>query len=157
MALIDDAAQIIKFSAKTALWSVGVIVGIRVLVPVIMPYCKPLVKEAVKEAAKGYAALCDKLQRGTSIPPRSQEDSGTGVAKSVMKPGGEKKVPAREVSTKAAPDKAKITPLRPYQQWSKAELYRKAKELDIAGRSTMNKAQLIRAVRAASKQSPASA
>lgn len=36
---------------------------------------------------------------------------------------------------------------RPYEQWTKAELYQRAQELDIDGRSTMNKDDLIEALR----------
>ena len=35
----------------------------------------------------------------------------------------------------------------PYEQWSKAELYERAQELDIDGRSSMSKQQLIKALR----------
>ena len=35
----------------------------------------------------------------------------------------------------------------PYEQWSKADLYERAQELDIDGRSTMSKQQLISALR----------
>ena len=37
----------------------------------------------------------------------------------------------------------------PYEQWSKAELYERAQELEIDGRSTMSKKELIKALRAA--------
>ncbi len=37
---------------------------------------------------------------------------------------------------------------RPYEQWTKAELLARAKELDIDGRSGMSKGQLIKALRA---------
>ena len=35
----------------------------------------------------------------------------------------------------------------PYEQWTKAELLQRATELDVDGRSSMNKAQLIKALR----------
>lgn len=34
-----------------------------------------------------------------------------------------------------------------YEDWSKSELYDKAKELDVSGRSTMTKSELIDALR----------
>lgn len=37
----------------------------------------------------------------------------------------------------------------PYEQWSKAELYERAQELDIDGRSGMSKGELIDALRSA--------
>ena len=36
----------------------------------------------------------------------------------------------------------------PYEEWTKSELYERAQELDIDGRSGMSKPQLIRALRA---------
>ena len=38
---------------------------------------------------------------------------------------------------------------RPYEQWTKAELLERAQELDIEGRSGLNKNELIRALRRA--------
>ena len=38
---------------------------------------------------------------------------------------------------------------RPYEQWTKAQLLDRAKELDIEGRSGMSKGELIAALRAA--------
>ena len=35
----------------------------------------------------------------------------------------------------------------PYEQWTKAELLERARELDIEGRTGLNKAQLIKALR----------
>jgi hypothetical protein len=37
----------------------------------------------------------------------------------------------------------------PYEEWTKAELYERAQELDIDGRSTMSKDELVAALRAA--------
>jgi hypothetical protein len=35
----------------------------------------------------------------------------------------------------------------PYEEWTREELYERARELDIPGRASMNKAELIRALR----------
>lgn len=40
-------------------------------------------------------------------------------------------------------------PSRPYESWSKEELYERAQELDLDGRSTMSKNQLVKALRSA--------
>lgn len=37
----------------------------------------------------------------------------------------------------------------PYEQWTKSQLYDRAQELDIEGRSTMSKQQLVKALRSA--------
>lgn len=36
---------------------------------------------------------------------------------------------------------------RPYEAWGKPELYKRARELEVPGRSSMNKDALIRALR----------
>jgi hypothetical protein len=36
---------------------------------------------------------------------------------------------------------------RPYEEWTKNELYERAQEVGVEGRSTMNKRQLLRALR----------
>ena len=36
---------------------------------------------------------------------------------------------------------------KPYEEWTKRELYGRARELDISGRSDMDKGELIRALR----------
>jgi len=38
-------------------------------------------------------------------------------------------------------------PGTPYEEWTREQLYQRAQELDVDGRSTMSKAQLIRALR----------
>lgn len=35
----------------------------------------------------------------------------------------------------------------PYEDWTKADLVKRARELDVSGRSTMTKAELIKAIR----------
>lgn len=49
----------------------------------------------------------------------------------------------------AVDDKADTSPDGPYESWTKNELYDRAQELDIEGRSTMSKQQLVKALRAA--------
>lgn len=36
---------------------------------------------------------------------------------------------------------------KPYEEWTKEELYDKAKEIDLKGRATLNKDELIKALR----------
>lgn len=36
---------------------------------------------------------------------------------------------------------------KPYEEWTKKELYEKAKEIDLNGRSTLNKKELIKSLR----------
>ncbi len=163
MALVDDAVSILKWSGKTALWGLGVVVGLLVLIPALLPRCRPLVKGAVK----GYAVLLDRLQAGPPAPPDPEEPVGKGVAGTAAKHAAKSATgaasplvgkvkphlmpPVRKKSAETAPAKTTIAKLRPYQQWSKAELYQRAKDLDIPGRSAMSKAELIKSIRAAGR------
>lgn len=163
MALIDDTVNILKWSGKTALLGVGVVVGLRVLVPALLPHCRPLLKGAVE----GFAVLLDRLQAGASAPSGHEKPAIKVISGTVVQPAAKAATgaasppaartkpqvvpPVRKKSAAAAPAKTKISKLRPYQQWSKAELYHRAKELNISGRSSMNKAELIKAIRAAGK------
>lgn len=61
---------------------------------------------------------------------------------------------AREAKGLLADAAAKVDPDAPprgtpYEQWTKAQLYQRAQELDIDGRATMSKPQLVKALRAA--------
>lgn len=58
-------------------------------------------------------------------------------------------VETAEAAMSAAADEVRSGPSGPYENWTKDELYDRAQELDIDGRSTMNKDELIEALRAA--------
>lgn len=64
--------------------------------------------------------------------------------------GASKEKAARIANAKANPNMhpSKGGEAAPYEQWSKAELYDRAKELNVEGRSKKNKNDLIRALRA---------
>lgn len=51
-------------------------------------------------------------------------------------------------SSKASAGSSEISRPEDYTEWTKKELYRLAQELDIHGRSSMRKAELIEAIRA---------
>lgn len=68
--------------------------------------------------------------------------------------GASKEKAARIANAQAASDKghmenpaSKGGTAPPYEEWHKAELYDRAKDLDIKGRSDMSKAELIDALR----------
>ena len=50
---------------------------------------------------------------------------------------------------RAVPAAPEPTPQTAYEHWTKAELYERAREEDITGRSRMSKAELIEALRTA--------
>tara|TARA_A100001391_G_scaffold192985_1_gene167733 strand:+ start:412 stop:678 length:267 start_codon:yes stop_codon:yes gene_type:complete len=64
--------------------------------------------------------------------------------------GYSKATAARIANAKANPDQhpsEKGGQSPPYEDWTKDDLYQRAQELDIDGRSNMNKADLIKALR----------
>lgn len=63
----------------------------------------------------------------------------------LRKQGMSKEKAARIANTPDASEKGGQAP--PYEEWSKEDLYERAKELDIDGRSDMTKDELIAALR----------
>ena len=63
--------------------------------------------------------------------------------------GASKSKAAAIANAQAAGDRpsAKGGRARPYEQWTKSELYDRARELGVPGRSTMGKHALIKALR----------
>lgn len=72
------------------------------------------------------------------------------VYESLREDGASKEKAARianaQANTKQKPLK-KGGQSEPYEEWSKDDLYERARELDIEGRSDMNKDELIEALR----------
>ncbi len=80
-------------------------------------------------------AIRESLQSETTIP----SPTPTAVKETVAP------APAKKAAGK--PAAAKTTKSPKYEQWTKAELYKKAQELKIEGRSAMSKAELITALK----------
>lgn len=85
----------------------------------------------------------DAAQKNASV---KDED----VYKALRREGASKEKAARIANAKANPD---MHPSRkgghapPYEQWTRDDLYQRARELGIKGRSRMRKQALIRALR----------
>ena len=69
------------------------------------------------------------------------EDRTEGAARKVAK--------ATDTAIAETMDTGAKDPDRPYEKWRKGELYERAQDLDIEGRSGMSKAELVRALRSA--------
>ena len=69
------------------------------------------------------------------------EDRAAGAAKTVAK--------ATDTAGAETFETGATEPDRPYEAWRKGELYERAQDLDIEGRSGMSKAELVRALRSA--------
>ena len=82
------------------------------------------------------------------MPNPSIKDEDTYQA--LRDKGHSKEKAARIANAQANPDQEpskKGGKASPYEDWTKDELYERAQELDIDGRSTMTKPELIRALR----------
>ena len=92
--------------------------------------------DATREAVDSLAEATTRLARRPGLrraPAKGKARKGT--AKKAAKK------PAKKAATKSSKASA---------QWSKADLYAEATRLDIAGRSSMSKAELVRAINRAS-------
>ena len=153
MALFENG--ILKGSAKFALWGLGIYVGLRVVGPLLASAAKPL----AKEAEKGYRSLRSKLQgSGQEGPPEEAVEAEIEIGGAAAVSEGIRTTVAAAASSPDRPvplDKLKkqrqpaAKGRQPSARWSKADLYARAKELKIAGRSSMNKEELLVALKAA--------
>ena len=86
------------------------------------------------------------MARDTSRPSIKDED----VYEALRKKGDSKEKAARIANAKANDDmhpSEKGGKAAPYEEWTKDDLYARAQEIGIEGRSDMNKDQLIEALR----------
>ncbi len=144
---------------RSTLIGAGIYIGFRIIGPVISENAKPVtdklsqgcgglrkrVEEKFGEDKGGIAS--EEAERSTveTIPvvsARRTERPGTAAV-----PAAGKKAPLKKTTARGG---ASHKGSKPSLKWSKSELYGKAKELKIDGRSKMNKKQLLEAVNAAS-------
>ena len=83
--------------------------------------------------------------------PDDPDDHGPSIEddaqyEALREDGMSKEKAARIANTPDASQKGGQSP--PYEEWSKDELYERAQELDVEGRSDMTKDELIAALRA---------
>jgi DNA end-binding protein Ku len=76
----------------------------------------------------------------------SAKTGNAGAASKAAKPQSAKAAPAKDAPAKAAPATAAKSD---YSAWTKAQLYEKATELNVKGRSGMDKTELIEAIQKA--------
>ncbi|MEA3547559.1 MAG: Rho termination factor N-terminal domain-containing protein [Thermodesulfobacteriota bacterium] len=158
MAILGKGTAILKAPVPVALWGIGIYIGLRVAKPVL------------EQVAKGCASVGEKLKRcsctakkqevaETEIPIESADSSVTPAVAGgpeVAAAGIARAVSIEEAET-PQPVPAETTEEIPLQNWSRARLYAKAKELGIAGRSTMNKQELLAALQDKMTPTPVSA
>lgn len=106
--------------------------------------------ETARSGAKDTKSTAKKGARKTAKKARSgAEDTTSTAKKGARKTAKKARSGARSTadSAKQATGSDKPGPGVPYEEWTKADLYERAQELDISGRSSMNKSELIDALR----------
>lgn len=109
--------------------------------------------DVVGNARTGVREVVGQAQRATGTVARSARTGARTVAGQADAQGKKLSAAATGEATRlldSAIDAVDETPGsgKPYEQWSKAELLKRAQELDIDGRSGLSKGQLIAALRA---------
>jgi ElaB/YqjD/DUF883 family membrane-anchored ribosome-binding protein len=110
-------------------------------------------KRTTNEASNGAKQV---VGQARSVAGRTADQASkgakevTGQARAQGKRAGDRLDQVADRTTKRAVAAVDPSPSSgtPYEQWSKADLYERAQELDIDGRSSMSKSQLIKALRA---------
>jgi len=100
---------------------------------------------AVQNAARTVTGTARRAVKETS------DVAATGVrrVRGQSRAQGEQTVDEVADAVEAAADAVEDRPTGPYETWTREELYERAQELDIDGRSTMNKDELVSALRSA--------
>jgi hypothetical protein len=101
---------------------------------------------SIQNRAKGAA---DDVDRSLTRVGTRAEKAGEASADAVVD-AAEGIVAAADRAVETTADAGGSDAEGPYETWTKDELYDRATELDVEGRSSMTKAQLIEALRAAS-------
>jgi hypothetical protein len=92
---------------------------------------------AVGEVGRNFSVVAD---RAGTVEDRVEAETGAATAKVVK---------ATDAAVAETGRTGAGRPSGPFQNWTKEELYERAQELDIDGRSNMSKNQLVKALRSA--------
>jgi len=105
-----------------------------------IPLTLPGVRTVTKSAIKGGMIVSDKMQQIT----HQAMDEWNQLVDEARREMKKKPVKALKKNTAKALEKEKN---KDYESWNVEDLYDLAQELDIKGRSQMNKEELIKAIR----------
>ena len=106
------------------------------------------VKQASSTISNRTRSAKDDVGRNLSVVGDEAEKAGDAVERQARK-SGDRVVKATDTATAETGAAAAERPTGPYENWTKEELYERAQELDVDGRSGMSKNQLIKALRSA--------
>lgn len=106
------------------------------------------VKQASSTITNRTRSATSDIGRNLSAVADEADDAGDAVERQARK-SGDRVVKATDTATAETGAAAADRPTGPYENWTKEELYERAQELDLDGRSGMSKNQLIKALRSA--------
>ncbi len=94
------------------------------------------------------SAVRGTVQRNLRVVGRQADRSGERLEDQAGR-AASKVAKATDTAIAQTMETGSKAPDRPYEKWRKGELYERAQDLDIDGRSGMSKAELVRALRSA--------
>ncbi len=107
-------------------------------------------RKANREARRRLSEWAEQVQDAAQDFVSRDDKAAPASKASAKKAAAKKAAPSKAAAKKAAPKKAPAAKAAVDASSTKAEIMAEAKRLDVKGRSTMNKAQLLAAVRRAS-------
>jgi hypothetical protein len=107
------------------------------------------VKQATSTVKNRAANAADDVQRNFSVVADQADRVGDRI-EDEAEDAAEDVVKATDAAAAETSARGASTPSGAYENWTKEELYERAQELDIEGRSGMSKSELIKALRNAS-------
>ncbi len=104
------------------------------------------VKQATSTVANRARSAVDTVSRTVQSAGKKAADVGDRTLDEASE-AADRVVKAVDTAAAETAAAGATRPSGPYQNWSKDELYERAQELDIDGRSAMSKGQLVKALR----------
>ena len=106
------------------------------------------VRQASSTVKSRAGAAADEVERNFSVVA-DRADKAEDRVEAETEAAADKVVKAADAGVAETGRTGADRPTGPYESWTKEELYERAQELDIDGRSTMSKNELVKALRSA--------
>ena len=105
-------------------------------------------RQATSTITNRARAAADSVERSLRVVG-GRADAATDQVEAEGRAAGRRVAKAADTAVASTMEKGANRPSGPYESWTKGELYERAQELDIDGRSGMSKNQLVKALRSA--------
>ncbi len=105
-------------------------------------------RQATSTITNRARSAADSVERSFRVVG-GRADTATDQVQAEGRAAGRRVAKAADTAVASTMEKGANRPAGPYESWTKGELYERAQELDIDGRSGMSKNQLVKALRSA--------